>query len=589
MNNKKNNKKFRLLPGSILYFFLLIYSILLTQLLRNAISAALLLFVIVLPFISLIHCLIGRSAIMVYVSSEKQRAEKYEPVEYDIKIINTSFLAYPFVEAVISEPGTNAPRCTKRKFVLSLVSFGSYIVNNTVEFKYRGYYEIGVDSLYISDLFRFFAIRADAENYTAISVFPRKMSIVDNRRKAVTDTPSPSLIRDVTAEKNEFTDIRDYIPGDSIRDIHWKLSSKTQDLMIKQYSSAEDRHVYIFCDMARATMPPKKDDYSDEYANLKKIIDESEKDKSKKIRRSVKASQKEIEKKAELVETFLGGEVEEEEALSDKIKKKRRESKYRKNIRSGMSEKEAETIRSIDELINSVKKKKKTKLKNNTDASDADEVVEAAGVSEIESDINRILSMTALPDYDPKSSDRVYGGRVKEEELEDYDEFCLDAVVEMTVAETMTELKSGSKCTVAWYDDRDDRGLSLFDLGGASGFEELFLKLTTAEAVSNEAYVANLGALVSDSTNVTLKVVTSNLDPQSAAEIGALPSKFGGAGTGCSVEVVMFSPAEKYEDPALRAVYTSDVALEFARQGISPTVLSESRDGSGAPVFTPVS
>jgi|GEM_PF-507164 len=592
MKKVKNRKRrFKLLPGSILYFSLLIYAVFLTQLLRNAVSGALFMFVLVLPVFSFIYCLIGKSAIQVYISSEKQRTEKYEPLDYEIKIINTSFLAFPFVEAVISEPGENAVRCTKKKFILSLVSFGSYNVKNTVKFRYRGFYEIGVDSLYISDLLRFFAIRTDMENYAAVSVFPRKMTIVGRRNRSVTDVPSSVIKRNLISEKNEVTDIRDYIPGDSVRDIHWKLSSKTQDLMVKQYSSVEDRHVYILCDMARALMAPKKEDSYGEYDRLKKYVKaEFEEDKNKRLRRSVKASKNEAEDKLSEIE-----EVAERDAdgLFDNISKKRSEAKYSKNIKSGMSEKDAETIRSIDELIRSnSKSSKKKKDKKSSESIGKDAGVSAAendNVSLAESDLNRILKMSKIPQVLPDDAERIYGGRVRKDMIEDYDEFCFDAVVEMTLAEVLSELKEGNICTVAWYDANSERGIQSYTLSSPADFENILVKLAVAGGVQHESFVANLGTLISESTNVTVKVVTSNIDPQSAAEISELPARFGGAGTGCSVEVVIFSPIEKYEDPSLRAVYTSDVAADFKRRGMTTVTLSESVSGDGAPVFVPIS
>ena len=93
---------------------------------------------------------------------------------------------------------------------------------------------------------------------------------------------------------------------------------------------------------------------------------------------------------------------------------------------------------------------------------------------------------------------------------------------------------------------------------------------------------------MTECSNVTVKIVTSNLDPQSASYIAAVPSKFGGAGTGCSVEAVIFSPSDKYEDEALRASYTDGVAADFRRHGLSVVSLSEKVFGDGEHVFIEV-
>ena len=113
--------------------------------------------------------------------------------------------------------------------------------------------------------------------------------------------------------------------------------------------------------------------------------------------------------------------------------------------------------------------------------------------------------------------------------------------------------------------------------------------LSTANSVPHESFVTNLSSVISESSDIKIKIITSNIDPQSASEIKALPARYGGAGTGCSTEVVLFSPADKYEDPIRRAAYTSDVCAEFRRSGLSPVLLTEGVDITGSPVFVPVS
>jgi hypothetical protein len=47
-----------------------------------------------------------------------------------------------------------------------------------------------------------------------------------------------------------MSDIRNYQAGDSLRQIHWKLSSKTDDLVVRQYAHNSEKQVVIFCDTA---------------------------------------------------------------------------------------------------------------------------------------------------------------------------------------------------------------------------------------------------------------------------------------------------------------------------------------------------
>ncbi|MBQ6263575.1 MAG: hypothetical protein IJK58_08695, partial [Clostridia bacterium] len=180
------------------------------------------------------------------------------------------------------------------------------------------------------------------------------------------------------------------------------------------------------------------------------------------------------------------------------------------------------------------------------------------------------------------------GGRMRSDAASEQNEMCSDAVVEMTVAAALHEIKRGRVCTVLWLDQRDPKGVCSLTLGSMAELEDLIARLSTVSCVPHERYVSELSGAVPESSNIRLVVVTSNIDPQSVSEIKALPARFGGAGTGCVAEAILFSPADKYEDPAARTVYTEDVITDFTRSGIKCVLLSEGSDIYGAPSFEAV-
>jgi hypothetical protein len=51
------------------------------------------------------------------------------------------------------------------------------------------------------------------------------------------------------SDNTELSDIRTYISGDSLKSIHWKLSSKSEDLIVKDYSRNKGTSVCILCDL----------------------------------------------------------------------------------------------------------------------------------------------------------------------------------------------------------------------------------------------------------------------------------------------------------------------------------------------------
>ena len=54
-------------------------------------------------------------------------------------------------------------------------------------------------------------------------------------------------------DRSEVYQLREYRPGDDIRQIHWKLSSKLDELILKETSQPESRSLLVFWDKRTGT------------------------------------------------------------------------------------------------------------------------------------------------------------------------------------------------------------------------------------------------------------------------------------------------------------------------------------------------
>jgi electron transport complex protein RnfG len=61
-------------------------------------------------------------------------------------------------------------------------------------------------------------------------------------------------------DKLEVSDIRDYRNGDSLKSIHWKLSSKSETFIVKDYNTGTSNQTVVFCDLTPhfPDEPPKQ-------------------------------------------------------------------------------------------------------------------------------------------------------------------------------------------------------------------------------------------------------------------------------------------------------------------------------------------
>lgn len=103
-------------------------------------------------------------------------------------------------------------------------------------FKHAGCYELHAGNVKVYDPLQLFFRRSADEDYTHITVMPKLFNTGLN----VTASAAMLLESDKYADSRKGNDpgevhgIREYVIGDPVKNIHWKLSEKTDRLMIKE-------------------------------------------------------------------------------------------------------------------------------------------------------------------------------------------------------------------------------------------------------------------------------------------------------------------------------------------------------------------
>lgn len=242
----------------VLYLVLLAGALIFTQALRARASNILFTFLLFLPLGSLLYALTGRAALRVQLLTGSAEIAKRRPYEYKMRLINESVIPYPFVDAALYLPERESVRCSLRTVKLAMSPRADYTVSNVVSFPFRGQYEIGVDCLYVYDFLRLFRVRVDISQLETVCVLPRRLDLELSESGAVSDSARKTRRDPNSYEKIEISDIREYRLGDPLKSIHWKLSSKAEDFIVKSYDTGTSRETFVFCDMSAhfPTEPP---------------------------------------------------------------------------------------------------------------------------------------------------------------------------------------------------------------------------------------------------------------------------------------------------------------------------------------------
>ncbi len=251
--------------NAVIYLCFFMFALLFTQALRSTLSSVLFIFAMLFPVIEVLYALSGLLFVSEANTVEAETVQKGSPLPYEIMIANNGFLPYPFVDADVRYPSGDGVHCDIKRVSCSLAPMGTFRIRDTAVFHYRGGYEIGIRDLYVYDTLKMIRIRMRRNNLRPVFVMPRRPVIVTEGEGAASEVNTTEVRNMRGTDRTELTEIKEYRMGDGLRDIHWKLSSKTQDLMVKHYGMNACRSICFLPDLGENyTDPLKKGLYAED-------------------------------------------------------------------------------------------------------------------------------------------------------------------------------------------------------------------------------------------------------------------------------------------------------------------------------------
>ncbi|MCL2500844.1 MAG: DUF58 domain-containing protein [Defluviitaleaceae bacterium] len=114
--------------------------------------------------------------------------------------------------------------------------------------KYRGMYKVGLDAVYAVDLMGLFRLRRGLDKKTDITILPRIVDISGFPLAMTLLTQAHSRFDIKDEDYATISDIRPYIPTDSIKRVHWKLTAKRNEWLVKNFQSNALNKVTLILD-----------------------------------------------------------------------------------------------------------------------------------------------------------------------------------------------------------------------------------------------------------------------------------------------------------------------------------------------------
>ena len=156
------------------------------------------------------------------------------------------FPAVP-IELMCVIPDGDIGLLSDKRLFISLPPFGSTDISVRCRHKFRGCFNSEIKRIYVVDPLRIIRVSKKLERSTQMIFLPRKLPMESiTFKSAVEQTFAQKQLR--STDKEDFSHVREYRDGDILQMVHWKLTAKQDELMIKQFDSATDLRAAILCD-----------------------------------------------------------------------------------------------------------------------------------------------------------------------------------------------------------------------------------------------------------------------------------------------------------------------------------------------------
>ena len=207
-----------------------------------------------IPFLSLFYIFLVNHHLKIYQHVNGHDLIANHRSDYRFILQNESFIPFSGIR-VLFFPDFSSVSERDMRSEYELFFGGRIVKRDSLICHYRGEYHIGIKAVVIQDFFRLFSFTRDLKRPLFIRVKPDIIRLDDLRSNKET----LNTLRENRFKRN-VADLllRDYVPGDDLKLINWKVSAASQKLMVRQLSGEERQGIALIMDSCRYTEDPKE-------------------------------------------------------------------------------------------------------------------------------------------------------------------------------------------------------------------------------------------------------------------------------------------------------------------------------------------
>lgn len=113
--------------------------------------------------------------------------------------------------------------------------------------EHSGVIDVSIKRVYCKDFFRVFKKTIDVDVQTSITFMPMFLQGMTEDTIATKEIAEVAMFSSEQKGNlnEEMIALKEYVPGDNVKHIHWKLSSKLDELIVKELADVREEHIVI--------------------------------------------------------------------------------------------------------------------------------------------------------------------------------------------------------------------------------------------------------------------------------------------------------------------------------------------------------
>ena len=208
--------------------------------------------ILLLPVLALMTLLLYPAFVRVWPACEQRYVFREDNPKLSLRFRNLSPLAYPDVEVQLWDPYVEyQPEDPEDGLRLSLPALGHIDRKFTLRFPFRGIYDVGVKEAKAVDFLGLFRLRFKGSRPQRVTVFPK---LIEGFQLPLSgrQVDEGDVGHDHFADQTiDVSDVRKHDPGDDYRRVHWKLTAKRGEFIVKNFRTPGLTRTIVLLDTAQ--------------------------------------------------------------------------------------------------------------------------------------------------------------------------------------------------------------------------------------------------------------------------------------------------------------------------------------------------